>query len=168
MHRDGFGRLKTAILHLACAPWDAAVLCLLLLAWPAGRFRARRGPGALWLDVGPGSLVQRRWRYSTTLGHLVILQPGLAGSYVERHELVHVRQFEGAVCSVWCCAGLWLSLSQVLGTGWAAMAVLLLGPWWSYLGGSAAAFLRGGRPYLDNHFERHARAECPAPDQRTL
>jgi hypothetical protein len=128
----------------------------------------RRALGVLWLDVRPGSLIARCWRYSTTLGHVVLLQPGLAGSPVEAHELVHVRQFEGAVCSVWLVA-LSCGLAHAA-AGWAAGAALALlgGPWWSYAGASLSAALRGERPYLDNHFERHARAEVEVRSRAAL
>lgn len=152
--------VKTALLYALCAPWDGAVLLLLtplLFALGAQRMRARHG--TLWLDVRPGSLLAHRWRYSTTLGHVVVLQPGLIGTLVEAHELVHVRQFEGAVASVWLVAlSTWLTWRQ-FGLCYALALTLLLGPWWSYAGASLAALLRGQRAYLDNHFERHARAE---------
>jgi hypothetical protein len=145
-------------LYLLCAPWDLTILGLSWLLIPLGVHGVRRAYGVLWLDIGEGSLLHRRWRYSTTIGHLVLLQPGLAGSSVEQHELVHVRQYEGAVCAVWLAA-----LAALLLRGWLGSAsllpVLILGPWWSYAGASLAALLRGQRGYLDNHFERHARAE---------
>lgn len=145
-------------LYLLCAPWDLSVLSLSWLLFPLGVARVRRDQGAVWLDVREGSLLHRRWRYSTTLGHVVLLQPGLEGSSVEQHELVHVRQYEGAVCSVWLAALSALGSCPWLG-GWCVLPIVLLGPWWSYAGGSLAAALRGQRAYLDNHFERHARAE---------
>jgi hypothetical protein len=165
--------MKLALLYLLCAAWDLGSLLVGALLWPLGARSARVADGVLWLDVRSGSLLARRWRYSTTLGHVVLLQPGLRGSEVEQHELVHVRQYEGAVCGMWLAgvaAGaaygvVLLARGAAHGdlAGRAALAVLaLLGPWWGYAGGSLAAFLRGGRGYWDNHYERHARAEVDA------
>lgn len=145
-------------LYLLCAPWDLTLLGLSWLLFPLGVQRARRSQGALWLDIREGSLLHRRWPYSTTLGHLVLLQPGLEHSHTEQHELVHVRQYEGAVCSVWLAVLAWAALHALL-EELSALPVILFAPWWSYAGASLAAWLRGQRAYLDNHFERHARSE---------
>jgi len=145
-------------LYLLCAPWDLTLLSLSWLLIPLGVHKVRHEHGALWLDIREGSLLHRHWPYSTTLGHLVLLQPGLEHSNTEQHELVHVRQYEGAVCSVWLAALFALALHAWLGAVW-TLPVVVLGPWWSYAGASLSAFLRGQRGYLDNHFERHARAE---------
>ena len=151
--------MRLAILYALCAVWDAAVLVVTLPLWLFGVERLRRHAGVLWLDVRRASLLARRWRYSTTLGHVVLLQPGLIGSDVETHELVHVRQFEGAVCSVWLALAALALTYSLTGPRLACALVLLLAPWWSYAGASLAAALRGQQPYLDNHYERHARAE---------
>jgi hypothetical protein len=154
--------MRLALLYLLCAPWNVGTLLLGGALVPLGVAGLRRAHGVLWLDVRTGSLLARRFRYSITLGHVVVLQPGLAGSCVERHELVHVRQYEGAVCSVWLMALTASACHAVLGPVGALAVVLLFGPWWSYAGASVAALLRGQRAYLDNHFERHARAEVEA------
>jgi hypothetical protein len=159
--RRRMARLKLALLYLCCAPWDLALFFLTRFLRPLGIANMRIRRGVLWLDVRPGSLLQRRWGWSTTLGHLVLLQPGLIGSTVEAHELVHVRQYEGAVLSVW-------TLLAVIGLVYPFAPMLvwplafLLAPWSSYLGASLAAALRSERPYFDNHFERHARADASA------
>jgi hypothetical protein len=149
---------RTILRHALCAPWDLVVLALSPLFVAVGTHWPKRRHGVFWLDVREGSLLHRHWRYSTTLGHVVVLQPGLCGSQVEEHELVHVHQYEGAVCSVWLMA-----LGFVAGlffSPWHAVALVgLLAPWWGYAGASLAAVLRAERPYLDNTFERHARAE---------
>jgi hypothetical protein len=146
--------LRSSLLYLLCSPWDCTVALLSVSLRLLGVSHAR------W---SADSWLYRRWRYSTTLGHLVLLQPGCAGSETERHELVHVRQFEGAVCSVWLAALAGLAAGALAGFEVALLVVLLLGPWWSYAGASLAACLRGGRPYLDNHFELHARAATAPP-----
>jgi hypothetical protein len=155
---------RSFVRYALCAPWDLVVLALSPLICLAGGARPKLSRGVVWLEVRDGSLIARRWRYSTTLGHVVLMQPGLCDSEVADHELVHVRQYEGAVCSVWLAVaafsigGLW--------SPWLAPAVVaLLAPWWSYAGASLAAFLRDERPYLDNSFERHARAEVLACGQ---
>lgn len=68
-----------------------------------------------------------------TLGHVVLAVSAEALARTRAHERVHVRQFER-----------WGLLLPVL-----------------YLASSAAAWVRGGDPYLDNHFERHAYREAP-------
>lgn len=66
-----------------------------------------------------------------TLGHTVLGQTEAALDISRDHEHVHVRQYER----------------------WGP----LMGP--VYLGWSAYLWLRGGRPYLDNPFEREAYGE---------
>lgn len=149
---------RSFLRYALCAPWDLVVLLLAPLLWLAQQARPQVRHGVVWLDVREGSWIHRHWRYSTTLGHVVLLQPGLVGSQVEDHELVHVHQYEGAVCSVWL-VGLTFALGT-LTTGWGGLVLVgLLAPWWGYAGASLAALLRDERPYLDNCFERHARAE---------
>lgn len=98
----------------------------------------------------------RYWRFSTTLGRVVFLQP-LADTETLEHELVHVRQHEDLVFIAW-------QLSVLLGPFFDG----LWGPallWWSaglwqlfmYL----TAALRYGwrRSYLDAEHERAAYAQ---------
>lgn len=68
-----------------------------------------------------------------TLGHVVLAVSADALARTRAHERVHVRQFEQ----------------------WGPLLPLL------YLASSAGAWIRGGHPYLDNHFERHAYREAP-------
>jgi hypothetical protein len=152
-------RLKLALLAAACAPWDLALLVLLSLAWPLTRARLRREHGVLFFDASDGSFAQRRWRYSTTFGHCVLLQPSLRGSVVETHELVHVRQFEAAVCGAWLAAALAASGFAIGAAPVAALFVAALAPWLAYFGASLSAWLRSERPYFDNQFEQAARAQ---------
>jgi hypothetical protein len=155
---------RSFVRYALCAPWDLVLLSLTPLFWLAGGARPRLSRGVVWLEVREGSLIHRRWRYSTTLGHVVLMQPGLFETEVADHELVHVRQYEGAVCSVWL-AGAAFFVGSFLALWLGATLVALLAPWWSYAGASLAAFLRDERPYLDNSFERHARAEVLACGQ---
>lgn len=152
-------RRLVPLLYALCAPWDATLLALvaLLAPWLGLSLSLRRG--VIWARLPASAPLARVWRYSTTLGHVVLLQERAQGTDVEDHELVHVAQFEAAAVSVWL-SGLTVVGLDALG-GWpvAVAALVLLGPWWGYFGASAAAALRGGAPYLDNAFERHARAE---------
>jgi hypothetical protein len=150
--------LRTFVRYSLCAPWDVVLLALSPLLCLLGAARPQLRRGVVWLEVKRGSFIHRRWRYSTTLGHVVLMQPGLTGSEVEEHELVHVRQYEGAVCSVWLALAAF-SLGGLWSPWLAPLLVALIAPWWGYAGASLAALLRDERPYLDNHFERHARAE---------
>ena len=81
----------------------------------------------------------RQWRFALgeftlalTLGHTILGQTSAALDVARTHEWVHVRQFER----------------------WGP----LMGP--AYLGCSLWLWLRGGRPYRDNPFEREAYDEA--------
>ncbi len=152
-------RVKLSLLYALCAPWGLGAAALSLLLFALGARRPRWHLGVVWLDVQDDAQLLRSWGYSIALGHVVLLQPGLSGTSVEAHELVHVRQFEGAVCSMWLAVTTGLLMHLLAGNVAAMLSTGLLGPWWSYFGASLAAWLRCERPYLDNHFERHARAE---------
>jgi hypothetical protein len=152
-------RARLGLLYALCAPWDGVVLLLFLLLAPVLRIRFARRRGAVWAELVPDSWVCRHNPYSTTFGHVVLLQPAAKGTTIEDHELVHIRQFEAAVLSAWLVA-LVLSAAWALEElAWGAGLCVLLWPWWGYFGASTSALLRAERPYLDNAFERHARAE---------
>ena len=124
--------------------WPAVYSAIgLLLAWVAvasgGWWRVRAGA----LECGGGRLgalaarLPRRHAFSAiTLGHVILGLDAATLDAVRRHEQVHVRQYER----------------------WG----LLFGP--AYLASSLVQWLRGRRPYLDNHFERQARAQAARPD----
>lgn len=130
----------TAVLRRTLAlVWAAPCTALgLLLALPlvlAGG-RVRRVGHVLEVSCGPpghGVLHRRiaRTRWSAiTLGHVVI---GGSRSELDRlraHELQHVRQYEA----------------------WGPLFLV------AYPAASLAALLRGAHPYVDNGFERQARA----------
>ncbi|EFK95691.1 conserved hypothetical protein, membrane [sediment metagenome] len=65
-----------------------------------------------------------------TLGHIVLARTHACHHAVRAHERVHVAQYER----------------------WGMLFFLL------YLVSSAWQLFRGGRPYIDNHFERQARS----------
>lgn len=135
---------------------SAARLCWLRYVWPApysaiglvlawlvvacgGWWRVRAGT----LECGGGRLgaraarLPRRYGFGAiTLGHVILGVDGRTLDAVRRHEQVHVRQYER----------------------WGP----LFGP--AYLASSLAQWLRGRRPYRDNHFERQAYAEAARRD----
>jgi hypothetical protein len=152
-------RVRLALLYALCAPWDGLVLLLFVLLAPVLRFRFARRRGVLWAELDQRSWVCRHNPYSTTVGHVVLLQPTAKGTPIEDHELVHVRQFEAAVVAAWLMALVLTAAWAVQRLAWGAGICALLWPWWGYFGASTSAFLRAERPYLDNAFERHARAE---------
>lgn len=126
--------MNRSIARLAAYLWASpntaigAVAGLLAIAL-GGRGRIVRGAA----EIGGGPLARLRGAAgidAVTLGH-VILAPGRPELERSRaHEQVHVRQYER----------------------W--------GPFFlpAYAASSAWQFLRGGDPYLDNVFEREARA----------
>lgn len=111
----------------------------LVLAWCAvaagGWWRVRAG--AIECAGGRlGALARRLPRrcafHAITFGHVILGVDAATLDAVRAHEQVHVRQYER----------------------WG----LLFGP--AYLASSLLQWLRGRRPYLDNHFERQAYARA--------
>ncbi len=109
----------------------------LLLALPmcAGGASVRLSEGTL--EVCGGTLGRLAGRLppacrfdAITLGHVILARDARALDACRAHERVHVRQYER----------------------WGLLFYPL------YLGASLWLWLRGGRPYLDNPFEREARA----------
>lgn len=147
--------MRKAITYALCLPATLAGALLALLAWPLLGGSWRLHDGCLWLYFGARGA--RRWRYSTTLGHTILLHPAHhADRITQKHELVHVDQFRGDCISALAVAG----VAVAGGAHWAAALVLLvLHHWFAYLGHSAGAWMRGGRAYKDNPYERHARWE---------
>ena len=121
-------------------PWPAGYSAIgLVFAWPAvacgGWWRVRAGA----LECGGGRLAALAARLprpyafrAITLGHVILGLDGPTLDAVRRHEQVHVRQYER----------------------WGP----LFGP--AYLASSLLQWLRGRRPYMDNHFERQAYGEA--------
>lgn len=109
-------------------------LCLAAVALAAGA-SARRVDGVL--EVAGGGLERATKRLpapcrfcAITFGHVVVGVDHDVLAFHRLHEHAHVRQYER----------------------WGPLFFLL------YVGSSVRAALRGQRPYLDNHFERQARA----------
>jgi hypothetical protein len=146
------------------------VLCVSALLW--GWLFVGLGL-ALWaarspaLDAGcPYVLTARwrpwvtaRWRYSTTIGFGVILQPG-ASELVARHERVHVRQFrDAALLALVAAAVAWAG-----GAGApTVIALALCSPLYllpHYLG----AVLGGSPIYRGSEHERSAYAQTQELD----
>ena len=127
-------RVAVALKVLWAAPCTALGVLPALLLCAAGASVRRVGRA---LEVGFDDERHRVARVldtlpfcAITLGHLV-LAPTHAGHRLMRaHERVHVAQYEA-----------WGPLFPVL-----------------YMASSAWQVLRGRRPYIDNHFERQARA----------
>jgi hypothetical protein len=113
--------------------WAAptTLLGLAAVVVTAARLRVVDGVLEAW---GPGVaaafdlLAARRGVAAMTLGHVVLARSASALAATRRHERVHVAQCER----------------------WGALFVP------AYLVASAAAWWRGGDPYLDNVFEREA------------
>lgn len=126
------GRLAAAAVRLWALPYTALGLAVGLGACLfGGAWQVRRG---VFEFYGPGvqwllgRLPNGQFILAMTLGHTVLGQTAAALDLARDHEHVHVRQFER----------------------WG----LLMGP--AYLAASAWAWLRGGRAYRDNAFEREA------------
>lgn len=114
---------------LWAAPWSLLGLLFGGLML-AGGARVRRVQGTL--EFSGGALVKLRWPMAAiTFGHIILGCSETRLDTLRRHEQVHVRQYER----------------------WGLFFVP------AYLASSAWHGLIGGDPYLDNTFERAARAE---------
>ena len=158
-------RIGRMVLYAACFPVDVfAVLVTSVLALTVGQ----RVP-VRWFDRGClvfcppiDSWLARRWRFSATLGHVIMVHPlslevdapevrGERRTHYERtmdHECVHVAQCE-AVCLGWLlvmCA----QPTRFMAFMW-PFAWLL-----AYLVASTAGMLVGRSGYLGNVLESHA------------
>lgn len=142
--------LRWIILRLVCMPVDVLGLLLLLGTVGSGRWDLRRG--VVWVRLRPGSWLAGRWRWSTTLGHVVLLSPK-ANDGTVRHELVHVRQAE-AVCCAWAFIVVLTGSVPALCL-WPAAWLLV------YAAASLAAWLGGREHYHGNVFEQQAYKEAP-------
>jgi len=126
------------------APCSAVGLILGLVAWLYGA-TVRVRAGALEFGGGRAGALAARLPApcafsAITFGHVILGTDHATLAAVRAHEQVHVRQYER----------------------WG----LLFFP--AYLLSSAVQLVRGGDPYLDNWFEREARALASAmPSHRT-
>lgn len=129
-------KLRRILVYVWAAPATLIGLALAVCA---------RLDGAQWryaqgvLEATDGRVVAllltptRRYRYAAiTLGHVILARDTRSLDRCRCHEHAHVRQYER----------------------WGVLFFPL------YAGSSLLVWLRGGRPYRDNHFERQARAEA--------
>jgi len=100
-----------------------------------GRWSVRQGVIEVVAGRRRARLARRCPFVAVTLGHVVVARDDDALSACRLHEYAHVRQYER----------------------WGVLFFPL------YLGSSTYQWLRGGRPYYDNHFERQARAAAESP-----
>lgn len=122
--------------YMWTGPTTALGLVMALLALRGGRVRIVNGvveAHGPWLAWALSRLVPLRGgAQAITLGHVVLARSARLLDATRTHERVHVAQ-----CERWG---------------------LLFVP--AYLAAGAWAFVRGGHPYVDNPFEREARAAC--------
>ena len=132
------------MLRLAIYLWPLPVtllgLLVVLIARGSGG-KQQRVDGVLEASGGwPARILQRGFPFSgsvaaITLGHVVVAVSQAALDATRAHERAHVRQFER----------------------WGVLMVVL------YPLAGLLAGLRGGHPYIDNVFEREARAAETPP-----
>ncbi|MCW8795547.1 MAG: hypothetical protein OQK67_00615 [Chlorobium sp.] len=128
------GMINKLIRYIWAFPCTCIGIVLLLFALPGGRIQLHSGIIEAW---GPLFRAFRAvpWLRDTvaiTLGHVVLGRDEEWIIWSRPHERVHVRQYE-----VWG---------------------ILFFP--AYLLSSFRVLLMGGHPYLENRFERSARAEA--------
>jgi hypothetical protein len=127
------------MLRVWCYLWALPVTLLGIVLMAVARGSggmSQRVDGVLEVAGGwPAAILRRGFPFSgavaaITLGHVVLGVSSSALAATRAHERAHVRQFER----------------------WGALLLVL------YPMGALLAWLRGGNPYLDNPFEREARA----------
>jgi cbb3-type cytochrome oxidase subunit 3 len=124
--------------------------------------------GCLCLEFKEGSWPTRSWyrRWAgTTLGHTILYnvgrsgKPGIVDTPVERHELIHVHQYQ-----VMQLLGMIVTAVNVLSgfdfrTEWHALLLLPSAAALAYLVSMLQALIRGESPYRDNIMEESAYAQ---------
>jgi hypothetical protein len=128
-------RMIRTLAYLWASPYTLLGLAIGLIGLATGGQARIRGPVLQFHSGGVQWLIQRLLGWdilAITLGHTVLGQTADALDLSHEHELVHVRQFER----------------------WGP----LMGP--AYLLCSLVLWLRGGRAYRDNPFEREAYDHC--------
>lgn len=167
--------VRRIILFVLCLPMNLLVgwpLVLLIRAAWGTNLRWELAPGtgglpALTCELKPDSWPARTWYRNwgaTTLGHAIFYasgeRPADGWGGVQRHEHVHVEQFEGAMAAH-ALLGLLLFLALVGVSPAAAIAcglsVWMLGWLVFLLGGWTAALLRGEQAYRGSAHEEAAR-----------
>lgn len=170
---------RHVVLYVLGLPWD------LFLGWPmvllARLFwgenlswestpKGEPGGPVLTCSFKKGSWPNRTWYAKwggTTVGHAIVYNhdqryPG-SWSEVQRHEHVHVEQFEG-VCASSFLVGLGVGVTVAALGHPGAGAIIGVVLWWAgYLimgiGNYAAAWLRGEDPYRGSSHEESAYAQ---------
>lgn len=151
---------------LATLPWAAASWLLGLLLW-ACRLADKplftgpaNGPDAGLLLMRWRPWAAERWRWSTTIGRLIVFHPrhvadadGPTAEGIIAHERCHVMQIEDMMT---LSALLALMLSPAL--GWWSLLLWASGGMWQ-APNWLTAWLRGGDAYRDSEHERSAYAQ---------
>ncbi len=142
--------IRTFLLRMLCGPVDVLGFFLVFLLTRGARASWLWTPEAIVVRSHQSSWLARRWRYSTTFGHVVLLHPEHNETTL-RHELVHVSHVHVACCVWWLLTA--LSASPLL--VWLSPLAWLL----FYGAVCLASWLGLEHPYEDNALERHARLE---------
>lgn len=161
-HREKVGRW---VLFGVTAPlivgWLFPILMCLIFA---GRWKSLRFEPTLVLTAQWRDRAAKRWGYSTTILRGIMYEPeninetAEADTRTERHEHVHVRQFED-ICVTGLLMGLLALVLPPVHEWWAlwAFAPVFIAVQW------LTAWMRGGDPYRDAEFERSAYAQTDMP-----
>lgn len=137
---------------------DVLTWVIVLIAWAIAGQHLRWHNLGLWFDWRrPVPRWYRGWG-GTCLGHAGWLAPDMP-EIVQRHEDVHVIQYEIAMFCATVCALLCLA-TYLLGVWWLGPVLCYASGWaLKAAAGWLVAWLRGGDPYLDAEHERSAYAQ---------
>jgi hypothetical protein len=121
-----------------------------------------RWDGEVWrFERKPGSFLDRKWRWSTTLGHTILFRPD-PSDVIIRHEKKHVEQFDSQALLGLI---LFLELLYLKHPVWALLNWFAM-PALSYLCAGVIAWSRGESFYFGNHLEEAAYSTALSPDQK--
>lgn len=149
-------------------PLDLIAWIIVLVAWLLLGTRLHWIEG-LWCELKqkPANAISKIWRKQwggVTLGHGGLLRPGAAGgegidTKIERHEHVHVEQYEASMLVSFIIAIAVLATIRTIDAAILAGAIWITGGVLPYVASLLQAWLRGEQAYGGSHLEEAARAQ---------
>jgi len=154
------------LIYIWCLPWDILAWLVILLMWSIWGTKLRWEDG-LWFEFKRDSWPSRTWYNpwaGTTFGHGGILGYGHSGkkgidTKTEKHEHIHVEQFEVVMLSHLLMALLFIFFTEYNGYSlFIFFTIWLSGGFLNYLIGGIVSLMRGKSFYTGNIKEMAAYA----------